>query len=83
MTRAGGRVHKHLRLSGDKIRAVQRALGAATETEAVERALDYVLEEEATNRHAIRAHRKFLASGGEIQDVYGVLEQASRAAVKR
>ena len=83
MAKAGERVHKHLRLSGDKIRAVQRVLGAGTETEAIERALDYVLDDEAANRGALRAHRRFLAGGGEIRDVYGVLEQATQAAVKR
>jgi hypothetical protein len=74
MTIARERAHKHFRLNSDKIRRAQRALGATTETEAIERALDLVLSEHEANRLAQAAHARFLKSGVEIKDAYGVLE---------
>ncbi|HUY94845.1 MAG TPA: hypothetical protein VMU71_06085 [Terracidiphilus sp.] len=68
-------VHKHLRLDGKKLKRVQKALHATTETEAVERALDLVLSEQERNRIVEKAHREFFGSGIRIRDVYGALER--------
>jgi SOS response regulatory protein OraA/RecX len=71
---AAGTVHKHYRLSGDKIRLAQRLLGARTETEAIERALDEVIAEHERRRIVERAQERFLRSGITLQDAYGKLE---------
>lgn len=68
-------VHKHFRWDGRKLKRVQKALNAATETEAVERALDLVLSEQERNRIAEQAHRDFFNSGIEIRDVFGALDR--------
>lgn len=68
-------VHKHFRLDGKKLKRVQRALGAKSETETVERALDLVLSEHERNRLVEKAHREFFDSGIRIRDVYGALER--------
>ena len=68
-------VHKHLRLDGKKLKRVQKALGARTETETVERALDMVLTEQERNRIVEAAHREFFGSGIRVRDVYGALER--------
>ena len=65
--------HKHFNLDPDKIKRVQRALGARTETEAIDRALDFVIAEHKRNRLALEANDRFLQSGIQIQDVYGTL----------
>jgi Arc/MetJ family transcription regulator len=69
------RSHKHFRLDSAKIRRAQRVLGVRTETEAVERALDLVISEHESNRLAEQAHERFLKSGVQLKDVYGVLER--------
>lgn len=67
--------HKHFRLDSRKLKRAQRLLGARTETETVERALDEVISEHERNRRAWEAHERFLESGIQIRDVYGVLEK--------
>ena len=71
---AAGAVHKHYRLSGEKIRAAQRILGARTQTEAIERALDELIAEHRRRRIVERAQDRFLRSGITLQDTYGKLE---------
>ena len=66
--------HKHLVLNQAKIKRVQKALGARTETAAIEQALDEVLREHERNEAAWRAHERFLKSGIRIEDVFGRLE---------
>lgn len=73
MSRAAAK-HKHFVLDQQKIKRAQKALGAETETETIERALDEVITERERNRMAWRAHRRFLRSGIQIRDVYGVLD---------
>ena len=68
------RSHKHFRLNAQQIKRAQRALGTVTETETIERALALAISESARNRLAEEAHDRFLRSGIEIKDVYGVLE---------
>ena len=75
MPKTDNRSHKHFRLDSAKIKRAQRALRADTETEAIERALDFVLSEHERNRLAMEAHERFLKSGIQIKDVYGVLEE--------
>lgn len=65
---------KQLLVDEAKLRRVQKILGVRTESEAVERALDEVLTEHERNRIAWRAHERFLKSGIEIKDVYGLLD---------
>ncbi len=74
MTTARARSHKHFRLDPIKIKRAQRVLRARTETEAIERALDLVISEFERNRLAMEANDRFLRSGANIKDVYGVLE---------
>jgi hypothetical protein len=50
-------------------------LRASTETEAIERALDLVISEFERNRMAAEANERFVQSGIEIKDIYGVLDQ--------
>jgi hypothetical protein len=69
------RSHKHFRLDPVKIKRAQRALRANTETEAIERALDFVISEHERNRLAAEANERFVASGIDIKDVYGALEE--------
>ncbi len=73
MATARKRAHKHFQLDASKIQRAQRALGASTETEAIERALELVINEHQANRLAQQAHARFLRSGSEIRDAYGVL----------
>jgi hypothetical protein len=73
-TTTKSRSHKHFRLNAQQIKRAQRALGAVTETETVEKALALVISEGERNRLAAEAHDRFLRSGIEIKDVYGVLE---------
>ncbi len=68
--------HKHYVLDETKIKRAQKLLGTATETETIERALEAVITEIERNRMAWRAHERFLKSGIQIRDVYGVLEGA-------
>jgi hypothetical protein len=75
MATAAKRSHKHFRLNAGKLKRAQRVLRAATETETVERALDAVIAEDERNRKAVEAHERFLRSGIEIRDIYGVLER--------
>ncbi len=69
------RSHKHFRLDAAKIKRAQKVLRAGTETEAIERALDLVISEFERNRMAAEANERFVQSGIEIQDIYGVLDQ--------
>lgn len=75
MPREKSRSHKHFRLDPVKIRRAQKVLRATTETEAIERALDLAISEHERNRLAARANERFVTSGIEIRDVYGVLEE--------
>jgi hypothetical protein len=74
MPAATNRTHKHFQLNSAKIKRVQKALQAKTETEAIDRALDMVLSELERNRLAREAHERFIRSGVEIDDVYGKLD---------
>ncbi|MBV9144369.1 MAG: hypothetical protein JO065_00535 [Acidobacteria bacterium] len=67
------RTHKHFQLDANKIKRVQRALQAKTETEAIERALELVIVEHEKNRLVADATDRFVKSGIEIKDVYGTL----------
>jgi len=69
------RSHKHFQLDPAKIKRAQKALRATTETETIERALDFVLSEDRSNRLAHEANERFLKSGIQIKDVYGVLDE--------
>jgi hypothetical protein len=69
------RSHKHFRLDAAKIKRAQKMLRASTETEAIERALDLVISEFKRNRMAAAANERFVQSGIEIKDIYGVLDQ--------
>ena len=69
------RSHKHFRLDAAKIKRAQKVLCASTETEAIERALDLVISEFERNRRAAKANERFVQSGIEIKDIYGVLDQ--------
>jgi hypothetical protein len=73
MATATKRTHKHFQLDSAKIKRVQKALHAKTETEAIERALDFAIAEHAKNRLALEATERFVRSGIEIKDVYGTL----------
>jgi len=68
-------VHKHFRLDRNKLKQAQAVFGTPTETEAVDRALDFALAEHERNRIVAEAHREFLASGIEIRDVFGKLDE--------
>ena len=73
MAAARIRSHKHFQLNSVKIKRVQKALRAKTETEAIERALDLVIAEHESNRLALEANERFLKSGIDIKDIYGAL----------
>ena len=73
MTTATKRSHKHFQLDSAKIKRVQRALRAKTETEAIERALDFAIAEHEKNRLVLQATERFIKGGIEIKDVYGTL----------
>jgi len=75
MATANKRAHKHFQLDPAKIKRVQKALRAKTETETIERALDFTLTEHERNRLAFEATERFLRSGVEIKDVYGRLDR--------
>jgi hypothetical protein len=75
MAIASKRTHKHFQLDPAKIRRAQRALQAKTETETIERALEFTIAEHEKNRLVVQAHERFLKSGIEIRDVYGVLNE--------
>jgi hypothetical protein len=66
--------HKHFILDQAKIERAQKLLGTQTEKETIERALEEVIEERERNRGAWVAHERFVKSGIEIRDVYGVLQ---------
>lgn len=65
--------HKQLLVDEAKLRCVQKIFGVSAKDEAIERALDEALTEHESNRLAWRAHEQFLKGGGEIKDVYGLL----------
>lgn len=69
------RAHKHYQLDQSKIKRAQNVLRAKTETETIERALDFVIAENRNNRLAHEANERFLRSGIQIKDVYGVLDE--------
>jgi hypothetical protein len=73
VTTAAKRTHKHFQLDSSKIKRVQKALQAKTETEAIERALDFAIAEHEKNRLVLQATQRFIKSGIEIKDVYGTL----------
>lgn len=73
MATARKRSHKHFQLDSVKIKRVQRALRAKTETEAIERALDLAIAEHESNRLALEANERFVRSGINIKDVYRTL----------
>jgi hypothetical protein len=58
-----------------KIKRAQKALRAKTETETIDRALDLVISEAQNHRLTLAANERFLRSGIEIKDVYGVLDE--------
>ena len=66
--------HKHFRLDPVKIKRAQRVLRGRAETEAIDRALDLVIWEHERNRLAAEANDRFVTSGIDIKDVYGILE---------
>jgi hypothetical protein len=68
------RSHKHFQLDSAKIKRAQKALRAKTETETIDRALDLAIEEHKNNRLVLEANNRFVRSGIDIKDVYGVLE---------
>jgi hypothetical protein len=72
MPRNTKRRHKHFQLDPAKVKRVQKALRARTETEAIERALDLVIEH-YENSLCVAANERFVKSGIEIADVYGNL----------
>jgi hypothetical protein len=74
MANSRTRSHKHFRLDPVKIKRAQRVLRADTETEAIERALDLVISEHERMRLTVEANERFVTSGIDIKDVYGVLE---------
>ncbi|HKW18595.1 MAG TPA: hypothetical protein VJO35_13900 [Terriglobales bacterium] len=69
------RSHKHFQLDATKIKRAQKVLRARTETETIELALDLAISEHERNRLALEANDRFLKSGIQIRDVYGLLEQ--------
>jgi hypothetical protein len=69
------RSHKHFQLDATKIKRAQKVLHAKSETETIELALDLAISEHERNRLALEANERFLRSGIQIRDVYGLLEQ--------
>jgi hypothetical protein len=69
------RAHKHFQLDSVKIKRAQKALRAKTETETIDRALDLAISEAQSHRLALTSNERFLRSGIEIKDVYGVLDE--------
>jgi hypothetical protein len=74
---ARARSHKHFQLDAAKLRRAQRVLSAKTETETetIERALDVVIAEHERNRLTVEANDRFLKSGIDIKDAYGIVEK--------
>ena len=72
---ARARSHKHFQLDAAKLRRAQRVLSAKTETETIERALDVVIAEHERNRLTVEANDRFVKSGIDIKDAYGILEK--------
>ena len=68
--------HKHFVLDQAKIEQAQKLLGTHTEKETIERALEEVIGERERNAQAWKAHERFVKSGIEVKDVYGVLSDA-------
>jgi hypothetical protein len=75
MATAGPRSHKHFQLDVAKLRRAKRMLHADTETETIERALDIVITEYERNRLTAQANHRFVTSGIDIQDAYGISEK--------
>ncbi len=73
MSHGKKRKHKLVRIDPMKLKRAQKALRARNEKEAIELALDLAIEEYA-NRLTLRATERFVSSGIEIRDVYGVLD---------
>ena len=71
------RRNKHLILNQARLERAKQILGVTTETETVEIALERVITEAETNEKLWSAHDGFvksvIASGLEIEDVYGNL----------
>jgi hypothetical protein len=74
MGTARNRAHKHFQLDSVKIKRVQKALQAKTQTEAIERALDLAIAEHESNRLTLEATERFVRSSIDIKDVYGKLD---------
>jgi hypothetical protein len=72
MATATKRTRKHFQLDSAKIKRAQRALHAKTETKAIERALDFAIAEHEKNRLVLQATERFVKSGIETKDVYGI-----------
>jgi hypothetical protein len=70
---ARNRRPKHFRLNPAKIKRAQRILNAAAQTEAIDRALESVISNDEANRLVNEANERFVKSGIDIKDVYGVL----------
>ncbi len=78
-TTTSARRNKHLILNQAKLERAKKILGVSTETETVEIALERVITEAETNKKLWSAHDRFvksvIASGLEIEDVYGNLAE--------
>ena len=68
------RVRKRYLVDVAKIKRLQKAMGTATEREAIERALDFAISKHERNRRALAAHQRFFSSGIQIDDVFGNLD---------
>jgi len=62
-------------LDSVKLKRAQRVLHADTETATIERALDVVIAEHERNRLTVEANDRFVKSGIDIKDAYGILEK--------
>ena len=75
MATTRNRSHKHFQLDSIKIKRAQKALRAKTETETIELALDLAIAEHEKNRLVFESNERFIKSGIDIRDVYGVIER--------
>ena len=75
MATTRARSHKHFQLDSVKLKRAQRVLHADTETATIERALDVVIAEHERNRLTVEANDRFVKSGIDIKDAYGILEK--------
>lgn len=72
------RKNKHFLLNQNRLKEVQKVLGAKTETETIELALERIISEAERNTQAQQAQDKFLKAAVQddlqIEDVFGRLE---------